>query len=83
MPMYSYVCEACNHGFDKSLKIADRKQPESEPCPNCGEKKVQHTITGTTIVAGVNHVYSKIPDGFRDILKNVKKHNPRSTINAV
>lgn len=80
MPIYTYVCGSCGHAFEKNTRIADRKEPEKEPCPSCHELKVQHTISGTMVVAGVGTIFSKTPDGFRDILKNIKSQNRNSTI---
>lgn len=44
MPLYDYHCKKCEHEFTKMLKIADRKQPESESCPNCNEVAIELTI---------------------------------------
>jgi putative FmdB family regulatory protein len=41
VPIYQYQCSTCNHVFDKKLSIADRRVPETEPCPNCNEVTVQ------------------------------------------
>jgi len=40
MPNYGFICEGCNHSFDKILPIKDRELPLNEDCPQCGEKKV-------------------------------------------
>lgn len=33
--IYVYRCKECKSEFQSSLKVADRKKPESEPCPSC------------------------------------------------
>jgi hypothetical protein len=39
MPNYGFVCDKCDHSFDRLLSIADREQPLKEKCPSCGKKK--------------------------------------------
>lgn len=40
MPNYGFICEGCNHSFEKLLSINEREIPLSEDCPQCGEKKI-------------------------------------------
>jgi putative FmdB family regulatory protein len=40
MPNYGFICEGCNHSFDKLLSIQDRELPLNECCPQCGENKI-------------------------------------------
>ena len=40
MPNYGFICEGCNHSFDKLLSIQDRELPLNESCPQCGENKI-------------------------------------------
>jgi putative FmdB family regulatory protein len=39
MPTYEFACKKCEHTFDLYLKIDEREQPLSKPCPNCKAKK--------------------------------------------
>lgn len=40
MPTYSFLCESCNHKFDRFLTISERKKPEEESCPHCNINKI-------------------------------------------
>ena len=82
MPYYDYRCRQCGHEFSKSLRIDDRKIPECNPCPSCETQSVDHIVSGTMIVSSVGGILSKTPDSFRDVLREMKKHNPGSTINV-
>ena len=44
MPVYDYQCKECEHHFTEQYKIADRKIPTENPCPECGKKEVQQLI---------------------------------------
>lgn len=39
MPNYGFICKKCEHRFDCYLKMDEREQPLSEPCPSCKKKK--------------------------------------------
>ena len=41
MPTYSYVCDACDHRFDRFQAVTDDLV---QLCPNCGVKKVRRRI---------------------------------------
>ena len=79
MALYVYRCE-CNHEFDKFLSIANYKQPESEPCPSCGELKVTKQIQSPNMIQFDRNI--KADDTFRDILKQIGKNNKHSTVNT-
>jgi len=82
MALYDFKCSECGHIFERSLKIKDRKTPESEPCPECGEMKVTSVILQAVQMADPCRIgITKIPQGFTDVLKQVKKGNKNSTIN--
>lgn len=74
MPLYEYQCSACGEIFDKFSSIADRNIPTEEPCPSCGEKQVTQKIGPTPIADPVRLGRIKAPEGFRDVLRNVKKN---------
>ncbi|QZI90525.1 hypothetical protein MYOV003v1_p0201 [Vibrio phage 207E48.1] len=73
MPMYDYQCGDCSHTFTSSRRISERKKPESEPCPECGDNAVSMIIGSPRIVGGVGDANGKVPQGFKDVLKNIKK----------
>ena len=46
MPIYDYMCEACEYHFEESLSMSDMNKPTKEPCPKCGKKKIKKTVGG-------------------------------------
>lgn len=79
MPTYDYKCKACGHVFDRILKVADRKTPESEACPECGKNEIFQLMSGVQnecvdpyrIDGRMKH-----NDDFRETMRYIKKGNP-------
>ena len=82
MPTYDYGCSVCEHTFDKLLSVDNRYQPLDEPCPNCGATGQMHILMGAPVVhwsfAG-STVQNKAPEGFKDVLRNIKKNKGGNT----
>ena len=81
MPVYVYGCEACGHTFEKLMKIAERHIPCEEKCEKCGEANYNIRPTALHVSASVM-TNLKPPDGFKDVLKRVKKNHKGSTIDV-
>lgn len=77
MPIYTYQCSECEHHFEKFLKMDNRKQPEGEPCPNCGKQAVtQKLVMNFKLIDPVRLGRVK-PDGdWCNHLQNMKKNTP-------
>jgi putative FmdB family regulatory protein len=74
MPTYAFECTSCGHTFDQILKIDDRKAPESNPCPECGEtNKVESRIRSPRIVSDVGSLLSKTDNGWKETLSKIKE----------
>lgn len=83
MPNYDFSCTACgNLIVDVLLPIADRDRPLSEPCPACGETALERCVAAPGVSYSINRGGLKTPQGFKDILKDIKSKHPRSTINV-
>lgn len=83
MPTYSYQCQYCKKTFDLFLKMKDNDKPTLEPCPYCSNIKVIQIIThsnpfGDPYSLGLH----RLPDSWRNFLKEVKNKNPGSNINV-
>lgn len=76
MALYDYLCQACEHRFEGVRSIANRKQPESEPCPACGEMKVLQSITSACIGYTYKTASVRTTDSFNDRMKDIKKGLP-------
>lgn len=74
MPLYEYQCAGCGEVFDEFLSIANRNSPTENPCPKCGELKVSQKLSAPPIADPVRLGRIKAPEGFRDVLRNVKKN---------
>lgn len=81
MPNYDYVCENCGDYFEQFNTLADYKTPTETPCKECGETTVEIMPQATSIVSGVN-VRKKIPDTFKDVLRDIKSKHRHSTIDV-
>lgn len=82
MPTYDFRCKKCDHTFEKSLSFSEREEyPKTNKCPECGDGEIIQYIGG---VCGFTTSESlgrkKAPDGFREILRRMKKAHPGSTI---
>ena len=82
MPYYDYHCISCEHEFELCMKISERNGPTEEPCPNCSESEVKLKLA-TPIVGDPWRFAGKKPyEGFRDRLREMKKHHRGNTIDV-
>ena len=44
MPTYEYVCESCEHRFEKILRMSKCGEPQD--CPECGASPARKLISG-------------------------------------
>lgn len=75
MPTYNFTCNSCDTTFDVRNNIINRDVPLTEPCKYCGESgKVVRNLDAPPITSGApTHIGSRVPDGFKDVLRNIKK----------
>ena len=87
MPTYDFKCSKCEHIFEKRLSIADRKLPETQPCPECKEENCVVFFIGN----GIEFVFGNQPktgqfskpnSDWVSFLKMVKKNNKGSDFNT-
>ncbi len=82
MPTYDFRCKECGHTFEKMLKFAEREAyPQENRCPECGDGEIEQYIAapcGFTTPESLGR--KKAPDSFRELLRNMKKAHPGSTI---
>jgi putative FmdB family regulatory protein len=84
MPLYDYQCSSCEHAFEKTLKISEMKQPESEICPACGDSHTVQKFTSAAPSLGDPCRLGdtkKLPGDFKDVLKKIHENTPRSNLN--
>ena len=78
MPTYDYSCHSCGHRFEAARKIADRKEPEGNPCPECGSMEVKQGIFKADSVFKFND--SKDQGQFKEMINNMKKNTRGNTL---
>lgn len=84
-PTYDYGCTQCENRFEKMLSVDSRYKPTEEPCPSCGaEGTVEFLILGAPVVAwsfagSTIQSSNKTPEGFKDILRRIKKSKGGAT----
>lgn len=83
MPNYDFQCANCAFLVtDVQLKIADRDEPTKEICPSCGATQIERLTSAPGVSYTINGGGLKTPEGFKDVLRDIKRQFPRSTINV-
>ena len=81
MPFYKYGCSECSHEFEEFKTIAKYDEPLSEPCPSCYKiGYITRLISGADICDPVSLGVRKVPKGYNEVVKNIKKNYPGNTI---
>lgn len=80
MPVYYYKCSQCGCEQTQTLSMDKRKDPESQPCPQCEELEVKIQIKAPRIVTGVGSG-PRVTDGFKENMSRIKEthkiHSPK------
>jgi putative FmdB family regulatory protein len=63
MPVYEYICKACDHEFEREQRISDNPLKK---CPSCGAMKVKRLISRTSFVLKGGGWYSDLYSSTRD-----------------
>ena len=81
MPFYEYGCNECSHEFEEFKTIAEYDVPLSEPCPSCYKVGyIDRLISGAEICDPVSLGVRKVPKGYNEVIKNIKKSYPGNTL---
>ena len=81
MPYYEYGCSECLHEFEEFKTMAEYDAPLSEPCPSCYKiGYITRLISGAEICDPVSLGVRKVPAGYNEVVKNIKKNHPGNTI---
>ena len=81
MPFYLYGCSECSHEFEKFKIIAEYDAPLSEPCPSCYKVGyIDRLIYASEICDPVSLGVKKVPKGYNEVIKNIKKSYPGNHI---
>lgn len=86
MPNYDYRCKECGRVWEKNVLIVDRDNYSIVGgCPFCftDSKWSTGAIERAIAAPPISHIYGgygKVPEGFKDVLRNIKKNNVGSLI---
>lgn len=81
MPLYDYVCDACEHHFEQSQTISNRKVPEELPCPECGEIEVKQSILSAPGMGDPVRLGVRRPDGgFKEVIQKIDSNNRHNSL---
>ena len=81
MPVYNYECDECSHQFEEFKIIADYDIPLGEACPSCYKVGyVQRLVSGAEICDPISLGVTKVPKGYNEVIKNIKKSYPGNNI---
>ncbi len=82
MPIYSYECLGCGYKFEEKNSISERLEPTKSSCCKCQQKKIILVLGTPGFVDPIRIGVRKVPEVFKDRLKEIKKKHPGSKINT-
>lgn len=68
-----YTCTECGETEERYWDI----EQEEPPCNKCGGKTQRNISCATISYAGEKTFRQRVPDGFKDVLKNLNKAVPK------
>lgn len=77
MPNYDYHCLDCGRTFEQNRLIVERN--DARPCPACDSLDMER-LDGAPAFSYTINDRKKIPEGFKDVLRRIKKRNVGSLI---
>ena len=81
MPVYEYGCSECSHQFEECKTIAEYDAPLKEACSSCYKVGyITRLISGADICDPVSLGVRKVPSGYNEVVKNIKKNYPGNTL---
>ena len=83
MPIYSFRCDGCGHQFDQSCTMANRKEPETKPCPNCkvaGAVERDYSGKAPTIGDPVRMGHIRPDNGFKEVIQKINQNVPGANL---
>ena len=81
MPFYEYGCSECSHEFEEFKIMVEYDAPLSEPCPSCYKiGYIDRLISGADICDPISLGVTKVPKGYNEVIKNIKKSYPGNHI---
>jgi putative FmdB family regulatory protein len=85
MPNYDYRCDRCGETWEQNTPLA---QYDVMPaCPNCvsGNPHDEGQVVKLPAAPGFSHLMGgpKVPEGFKDVLRRIKKNNAGSLIDDI
>ena len=84
MPFYEYGCSECSHEFEDFKTISEYDVPLSEPCPSCYKVGyIQRLISGAEICDPVSVGVRKVPKGYNEMVRNMKKNIPGNKLEII
>lgn len=81
MPTYDFKCRNCDYDIELFLKMADYEKPTLEPCPSCGQIKVEQVLGPNALIDSVQLGIRKPDRTFqREVLGRMQKNIPQNKI---
>lgn len=78
MPTYNYACKACEHCFEKILKMDERHTPTENPCPNClAQNSIYIEMSAPALLSPFRvDGLKRPPPQFREKMQKIKSDLP-------
>lgn len=80
MPIYDYKCPACDHVFEKTVKMANYLEPQD--CPECNTKSERTVVGAPGLGDPMRLGLQRPPEAFKDVLRRIHERTPGSQLKS-
>lgn len=80
MPIYDYKCPACEHQFEKTVKMANYL--DAQDCPECSTKSDRFVVGCPSLGDPMRLGLKKPPEAFKEVLRNIHARTPGSQLKS-
>lgn len=78
MPIYDYKCPACEHVFEKTVKMSNYL--DAQDCPECNTKSDRTVVGAPGLGDPMRLGLQKPPEVFRDLLRSIDSRTAGSQL---
>jgi putative FmdB family regulatory protein len=82
MPIYEYICQDCNHRFDRLWPTVASAQDQQPVCPACASSATQRTVSQVAVLGKLGELTPTEQSAASEESAKTASYTPKEQIQA-